>query len=314
MEQEQWRELVARAVLAPSSHNTQPWRFTVRDGALDLHADRTRALAVNDPEDRELTISCAAALLNLRAGAAAAGLVTTVEVDPDPASDLLATVRCAPGEGDSELARLAGAIALRHTSREPFAARPLDVALIERLAGAAAAEGASIQWIEGRRARERAADLVAEGDRIQFADKRWRRELAAWMHPSRADDGLPVERFGGAVRFVVSRFNVGGSTAGKDEVFALHAPALGVLSTPGDERGDWMAAGQALERVLLAAAEEGVQAGYLNQPCQVAALRGRLRELAGGEGEPQLLLRLGHPLGEPPPHRRRPVADVLTFA
>lgn len=314
MEQEQWRELVARAVLAPSSHNTQPWRFIVRGEALELHADRTRALPVNDPEDRELTMSCAAALLNLRAGAAAAGLAATVELDADPASDRLATVQCEPGEPDGELARLAGAIPLRHTSREPFAARQLEVGLLDRLAGAAAAEGASLRWIEGRQAREQAADLMAEGDRIQFADKRWRRELAAWMHPGRADDGLPVERFGGAVRFVVSRFNVGGSTAGKDEVFALHAPALGVLSTPGDERGDWMAAGQALERVLLTAAAVGVQAGYLNQPCQVAALRPRLRELAGSEGEPQLVLRFGHPLGEPPPHRRRPVAEVLTFA
>jgi nitroreductase len=314
MEQAQWRELVARAVLAPSSHNTQPWRFIVREDALELHADRTRALPVNDPEDRELTISCAAALLNLRAAAAAAGLAAAIEVEPDPASDLLATVRCAPGAGDGELARLAAAIELRHTSREPFAARPLDVALRERLAAAAAADGAALHWIEGRQAREQAADLVAEGDRLQFADRRWRRELAAWMHPSRADDGLPVERFGGAVRFVVSRFNVGGSTAGKDEVFALHAPALGVLSTPGDERGDWMAAGQALERVLLTAAAAGVQAGYLNQPCQVAALRPRLRELAGGEGEPQLVLRLGHSPGEPPRHRRRPVSDVLTFA
>ncbi len=314
MEQAQWRELVARAVLAPSSHNTQPWQFVVRGGALELHADRTRALPVNDPEDRELTISCAAALMNLRAGAAAAGLVAGVEIEPDPASDLLAMVRCAPGESDGELARLAGAIDLRHTAREPFAARPLDVALLGRLTNAAGAEGAALRWVDGRQTREQIADLVAEGDRIQFADRRWRRELAAWMHPARADDGLPVERFGGAVRFVVSRFNVGGSTAGKDEVFALHAPALGVLSTPGDERGDWMAAGQALQRLLLTAAAEGVQVGYLNQPCQVAALRPRLRELAGGEGEPQLVLRLGHPLGEPPAHRRRPVADVLTLA
>ena len=35
---------------------------------VELLADRTRALPVNDPQDRELTISCGCALFNLRVG------------------------------------------------------------------------------------------------------------------------------------------------------------------------------------------------------------------------------------------------------
>ncbi len=311
MELEQWQALVQRAALAPSSHNTQPWRFVVRDGALELHADRTRALPVNDPGDRELTISCAAALFNLRVAAAAAGFLADVSFPFD--GDLLARVALAPGPGNVP-GTLAASIPLRHTSREPFAPGPVDQGIRDGLASAAAAEGAALSWLEGKVLREKVADLVAEGDRLQFADKRWRRELAEWMHPSRDGDGLPVERFGGVVRFVVSRFNVGGSTAGKDEVFALHAPALAVLTTPADELADWMAAGQALERVLLVAAAQGFQAGYLNQPCQIPALRPRLQELAGLADPPQLLLRFGRPPGDPLPHRRRPVGDILTFA
>lgn len=61
-----WREkagsMIQRAVMAPSSHNTQPWIFRVSDWAIDLWADRTRCLPVNDPEDRELAISCGSAL------------------------------------------------------------------------------------------------------------------------------------------------------------------------------------------------------------------------------------------------------------
>ena len=313
MDKQQWEDLVRQATLAPSSHNTQPWRFIARGQLLELHADRTRALPVNDPDDRELTISCAAALFNLRAAAAAMGLSASTAPAGESASDLLATVTCSPGD-PGPLASLAPAIPLRHTVREALSAAPLDPALAGRLGAAAAAEGASLHWLEGKQVRERVADLVAEGDRLQFADKRWRRELAAWMHPARSDDGLPVEHFGGAVRFVLSRFNVGGSTAGKDEVFALRAPALALLTTPSDDCAGWMAAGQALERVLLTAALEGVQAGYLNQPCQLAELRPRLHEIAAAAAAPQVLLRLGRPLGDPHPRRRRPLEDILTFA
>ena len=54
------------AVLAPSSHNSQPWHFVLQDDSVLVCADRTRALPVVDPFDRELVISCGAALFNLR--------------------------------------------------------------------------------------------------------------------------------------------------------------------------------------------------------------------------------------------------------
>src|SRR5687767_3698769 len=68
------RDAVRSAVRAPSSHNTQPWLFRLRgDDVLELYADRSRALPVVDPRDRELTISCGAALFHVRAALRAAG-------------------------------------------------------------------------------------------------------------------------------------------------------------------------------------------------------------------------------------------------
>jgi len=44
------RYVVARAVWAPSVHNTQPWRFTADGGPqVSLHADDSRRLAAADP-------------------------------------------------------------------------------------------------------------------------------------------------------------------------------------------------------------------------------------------------------------------------
>jgi hypothetical protein len=139
-----WRSATVRGGrlrrLAPSSHNTQPWIFRVDGGRLDVLADRSRALPVNDPHDRELTISVAAAVFNARVAVEHAGRQLDVEVLPDPDEpDLLArgTLMGAAPTGD---AALFAAIRDRRTYRKPFAARPVPQGVLNDLIGAAAAE------------------------------------------------------------------------------------------------------------------------------------------------------------------------------
>ena len=144
----EWREraraMIARAVQAPSSHNTQPWTFRVDEGRIELRADRTRALPANDPDDRELVISCGCALLNLRVAAAAEGFAARVELMPAPDDpDLLARVSFAGNAQPSvEDAHLAPFIEGRRTYRQAFAARDVDAAVHALLREAAEREGA----------------------------------------------------------------------------------------------------------------------------------------------------------------------------
>src|SRR5215470_2361610 len=71
--------LLNYAVLAPSEYNTQPWLFKVSERTVELYADRARRLPIVDPEDRELTISCGAALFNLRVALRHFGYADEVE-------------------------------------------------------------------------------------------------------------------------------------------------------------------------------------------------------------------------------------------
>ena len=309
--------LLEAAVLAPSSHNTQPWIFErVSPTRVRLLADRRRALPVNDPHDRELTISCGCALTNLRVAAAARGLAVSVETGPFEADpDRLAEVELGAGRAEPELAPLAEAISTRRTCRDPFAEGTVSGGTLAGLAEAAEAEGAWLRPVEGEGEREAVAALVAEGDRLQWDDPRWRRELAAWLHPRREGDGLTVPGLVAPVaRLIVRGFDMGGRVGAKDAGLAAESPALAMLGTAGDAPEDWLAAGQALQRVLLTAAAEGVQASYLNQPIQVEALRPRLAEALGLKGAPQILLRLGVPEETPEASPRRPLGAVTSEA
>jgi len=317
---DQIRSLLRYATLAPSSHNTQPWRFEITEGAVSLFADRTRALPANDPDDRELTISCGCALMNLRVAAAREGFEVSVDLSPaQDGGDRLAVVSFQQGEasvpgGEESLSKMGLFLSMetRMTYRKRFEPREVSKVTLDALVAAASESGCELQLLEPETQRHQAAELVAEGDAIQWADPAWRRELANWMHPRSQGDGLTVPGVVAPVaRAVVRMFNMGKSVGAKDHQLADESPVLAVLGTEGDSGADWLTAGQGLQKVLLVAHTHGLQASYLNQPIQVASLRPKLQKLLKQDAFPQILLRLGFPEQDTNAAPRRPLDDVI---
>src|SRR6516164_6861113 len=157
------RFAVRYAILAPSSHNTQPWRFIINGDELLVCADRTRSLPNIDPFDRELIISCGAALLNLRVALAYFRVpveITTFPQSSDP--DIVARI-VFPASGPmlNDLAELFGAITKRATNRGPFIDKDLPPAFVTRLKSAAASEGVNVAFAQELAQRERLAALIA---------------------------------------------------------------------------------------------------------------------------------------------------------
>lgn len=297
--------LLRYAVLAPSGHNTQPWLFTIRGDTVDLYADRSQALPVVDPEDRELTISCGAALFNLRSALRRFGYRDDAyELLPDPAdADLLARVRLVEGESPApEEEALFEAIPKRRTTRAAFEDRPVAADVQGELLEEAVREGAWLHVVS-KDEREVVADLIAEGDRAQMEDRHFRRELAAWIHPnqSRAARGMRGFGFGfGDLMslggpLIIRTFDLGKGQAAKDRELAEHSPVLTVLGTGGDSPREWLVAGQAMQRILLRACSRGLTSSFLNQPVEVEALRPKLANTTGRSGtHPQLVMRFGY--------------------
>lgn len=318
---EQLRHALRYAILAPSGHNAQPWRFILRDRSVDLRADRDRALPVVDPDGREMVMSCGAALGHLRVALDRFGLEHAVVTQPDPHDpDLLARVHLTGGQmqPDGETLALFEAIPQRRTTRRPFADRMPAPRDLMACAAAAMAEGACLHLVTAPEERDRVADLVAAGDRSQMGDPAFRAELARWMKPraGRDHDGLSGGAFGmpdlltpvGAM--AVRAIDMGETVAAKDRALAAAGPVLGLLTTPEDTVADWLAAGQALSRVLLTLTARDMTSAYLNEPVEVEELRARLRETLNIGGVPQLLLRIGYG-PELTPAARRPLSDVL---
>ena len=288
-------ELVEAAVKAPSGDQSRPWALSLDDEEIRRFADRARALSVDDPDDRELTISCGAALYNLRVASRSHGLEADVRIESGTdGAEARATVEMRPSSAPADH-RLEDAIELRRTLRQGFRDERVPESLVERLVAAVAEEGAVAVVPDGT-LRTEVADLVAEGDRLHFASRRWRRPLVWRTRPQR-EAGDPDDPT--ATRHLVSAFDVGARAARHDRELALSAPLLMVIATSADSSADWLGAGEGLEHMLLEAAAAGLQGSFLNQPCQIEELRGRLQELLPGHPFPQLIVRIGF-LDAPP--------------
>lgn len=314
--------LLNYAILAPSGYNTQPWLFRIAHETVELYADRTRALPVNDPQDRELTMSCGAALFNLRLAIRHFGYTDAVKTFPNPDDpDLLAHVWLGnPREETEEEHLLFATITRRHTNRLPFQNWEIPETLLSIMRTSVTEEGAWLLTIEGKDLRNAVADLIAEGDRIQMANPHFRRELAAWIHSTRrlTGDGMPAYAqsvtqlldYTTIPANVKGTYDIGRGQAAKDRELAVGSPILAVLGTDEDTPASWFSAGQALERVLLLGQAVGVSASFLNQPIQVPQLRPQLQTLLNTASYPQTLLRLGFG-SDVKPTPRRAVSEVL---
>jgi nitroreductase len=327
--------LLKYAILAPSGHNTQPWLFRVVDKSIELYADRTRALPVVDPEDRELTISCGAALYHLVLAARHFRYDYSLEIFPSLSidnDDLLARVILEHDSIEGKLEeedKLFQAITKRRTNRSVYENRDVPDSLLLKLEAAAVNEpffstaktGLSSVWIHiAKQVEEKntLADLITEGDNVQLSDKRFRRELASWLHPNRSQsrDGIPGYAFGFSDimsligPFVIRTFDIGERQAAKDRQLASGSPVLLVMGSNTDEPLDWLHTGMVMANMLLLARSECIWASFLNQPIEVPELRPKVREAIYKEGFPQLLLRMGY-AQDVKPTPRRPIEEIL---
>ncbi len=297
------RTAIEHAVAAPSSHNTQPWKFRLLTDGVELFADRGRSLPVVDPADRALTISCGAALYHLRLAMNCDHLATLVRVFPDPMEpDLVARILVsgyhAPSEDDQKLFE---AIPLRRTNRKPFADKPVEASIKKSWLKDADESSCWLYMTEDSDEKRGFAELIDKGDRLQASDGSFRRELAEWVHSNRSSrrDGMPghshgfgdlASRFG---RLVIRTFDWGDGQAAKDCQLAEGSPLIAVLGTRQDTPPAWVQCGQALAKMLLRGTIDGLDASFMNQPIELSELRPRLAELVDDEGYPQILLRWG---------------------
>lgn len=288
---------------APSLQNSQPWRWRVAATTVHLYGDRERLLAAADPTGRELVISCGAMLHHTRVAFASLGWRTMVHRLPNPAEpDHLAALEFSRMSAlDERALRLANAASQRHSDRRPYLPDPVPAELLALLNETARAEHAQLTIAATQAQRRELMVALAQANTEQRCDPGYLAELANWAGRSHvASEGVPATNLRAPDPYGRAVIGRDFSSAGQGTL--LGGPVddgavLAVLSTQLDDRRSWLQTGEALSAVLLEATAAGLATCTLSQVAESRAARDTVRfGVLGGNGEPQVAVRIGWPV------------------
>jgi nitroreductase len=294
-------------IRAPSLHNSQPWAFRLRSGAIEILVD-PRHQPAGDRAGWAVRIACGAAAFNAQLALAASGTPARVRVLPDPA----VLVCLEPGQfrlPTTAEQDLYAAVARRRSNRAPFRPDPVPADVRARLVDAARAEGAWLELLVGMTALSGFAEIAQSADRVLRRDPAYTAEVSYWTDAS--GTGVPAAAAARAAEpqdLLPQRAYADRPRApGRD---FEPEPLIAILGVAGDSAGDRVMAGLALQRVLLTVTDAGLAASMISQPIEVAGARDQLRRSLGRSGAPQMALRIGY--GQPGATTpRRDVDDVI---
>ena len=311
------KELVRYATLAPSSHNTQCWKFAVVDKAITILPDLSRRTPAVDPDDHHLFVSLGCAAENLVQAALAHGLAGDVRFDA--ASD---AVRVTLAPTPARTSPLFKAIPERQCTRGDYDGKPLSNEELRLLESAATADGVRVLLLTERSAMEQVLDHVVRGNTAQLADPAFVKELKAWIRFNGTDaarnrDGLySVSSGSPSIPTWIGdlAFGLFFTPSSENDKYARQirsSAGIAVFVGKGADKAHWVQVGRCYERFALQATALGIRNAFLNQPVEVPSVRPLFASAMGLAGQrPDLVVRFGRG-ATLPPSLRRPVQAVL---
>ena len=286
---DQLLHLVALAHLAPSSHNTQPWRFFVdeKNNTINLYIDRIRVLPASDKVGRQTLIGVGAALENLVVAAEYFGLHSKITLHINHETKILpwennknlprythvASINFKPSSPNLAYETLVKSITERKVVRAEYdPERKISEEIIKELEKIPDGEITRLHLITDNLRRLSISEFQGQADGFVINSKTFSRELGEWLLPNDTESpvGMPGNNFG-LPDDQARRMHQGllGETPLEPEDglrFAIagkmgieKSPLIGFITVKKDTPENWLAAGRTFEKIFLTLVTNGIQ-------------------------------------------------------
>jgi len=312
------RELVRYATLAPSSHNTQCWKFRIEESSVSILPDLARRCPAVDPDDHHLFVSLGCAAENLIQAALAHGLMGHANFDATGGNALRISLESTRAVAST----LFQAIPERQTTRGEYDGKPLSRQERELLEKAGSGNGVRLIFLAEPAVMENVLEYVVQGNTTQMNDPAFVEELKRWIRFSgdeavRTGDGLYAASSGNPSlppwlgRRLFDLFFTPRSENDKYAKQVRSSAGIAVFVADQSSPAEWLEVGRSYQRFALQSAALGIRNAFLNQPVEVPTLRPQFASFLGiGERRPDLVVRFGRG-PKLPSSLRRPLQEVL---
>lgn len=273
--------------LAPSSHNTQPWRFFIStaDSTITIYLNRKFILPASDIEGRQATISIGCAIENIETGARYYGYQIEVRYlcdDKTKAKPIAAkgseltemvNIKCTEAAPELNLESNVQAIFDRKVTRAEYdPTKPIPsytIDLIQKLAGEGAAK---LDIITDSAKRLTVAEFQSQADAYVINSPKFSRELGDWLLPNNStsflgmtgitfglqdDEALRLHNGLSGKSALQPEDGLKFATGGK--ILIEKSPLIGIITTREDSIKNWIIAGRVFEKIFLELTKQNIQ-------------------------------------------------------
>src|SRR3989344_2223622 len=275
------------AHLAPSSHNTQPWRFFIDEAnkIISVYLDREFVLSASDIDGRQAVVSIGCAVENLICGAKYLGMEPTIKlltsdkekvkpfVDNEPKITPLLEIKFTEVEPDLKLEKIIKAIFNRKAVRAEYdPQKSIPKEIIKLIKEIPDKETTQLHLISDSLRRLGIAEFQSQADAFVINSPKFSRELGRWLLPNDTKSfvGMPGIGFGLADDQALRMHNrfLGKSALQPEDglKFALagkigleKSSLIGIITNANDDIENWLAAGRDFEKIFLTLTDNDIQ-------------------------------------------------------
>jgi len=264
--------LLRLAVMAPSTHNTQPWRFVIKpDNTCKIFIDKSRRLEQADTNFKYSYVSLGALLTNMEYASRFYGVLKSTEVlaGKEGEPDVIISLEFDKPKPKKELEPHILAITKRQNYRGLFNGKKVSRDMLddESLHDLPDSRQVQIFFSSDRRMLQTVANLTASALKKAYANQAFRREVADHINFNFSRNVTGMHGYtlrmnslqSVLLPFVMKLKDLGPKLAKLNNASLSSAGAVIVLAARQDNPGGWIEIGRRLEKLLLKLATQDVR-------------------------------------------------------
>ncbi len=283
----QLRYIINFGILAPNTHNAQPWAFSFDESKLSIkvYLNRTRVLPASDKNGRQSVISIGATIENMVTTARHFGMKAEIQILSQEKNSLepvknetdqifvpLADIFFEQTKALIQETDLFASISKRKALRADYdPAKKIPDTILEEIKNSVSQNSNQLHLVNDPLRKQAMAEFQGQADSFVINSKKFREELGAWLLPNETKShlGMPGIGFGlqsdQAIR--IHKGLMGTSPLEPEDglKFALagkiameKSPFIGFLTSSEDDVHHWIETGRSLQRIFLICTHYGI--------------------------------------------------------